>query len=224
MAHFLPLPHPLLTHIYLVFIPPSWHLMSLVLSSSGCLVQPEAHGHFLAETLLLFSRSVVSYSLQPHRLQHARLPCLSPSPVTCSNSCPSSWWCHPTISSSVVPFASCPQSFPASGSILMSWLLVVKVSELQHQSFRWIVRTDFLSDWLVWSPCCPTDSQEYSPTLQFKSINSSAETHRTKSVKCRLFPSMLCISNNTSIFSVFTYFLVFLSYQKNLIHLCKPRM
>ena len=64
---------------------------------------------------------VVSDSLRPHGLQHARLPCPSPSPGTCSNSCPLSWCCHPTISSSVVPF-SCLQSFPASGSFLLSWL------------------------------------------------------------------------------------------------------
>ena len=57
--------------------------------------------------LFLFSRSVVSYSLWPHGLQHTRLPCPSPSPVVCSGSCPSSWWCHPTFSSSVVPFSSC---------------------------------------------------------------------------------------------------------------------
>ena len=63
-----------------------------------------------------FSRSVMSDSLQPHGLQHARLPCPSPTPVAYSNSCPSSWWCHSTISSSVVPFSSCLQSFPASGS------------------------------------------------------------------------------------------------------------
>ena len=63
-----------------------------------------------------FSRSVVSDSLWSHGLQHARLPCPSPTPRACSNSCPSSWWCHPTISSSVVPFSSCLQSFPASGS------------------------------------------------------------------------------------------------------------
>ena len=61
-----------------------------------------------------FSLSVVSNSLQPHGLQHARLPCPSPTPGTCSNSCQSSRWCHPTISSSVVPFSSCLQSFPAS--------------------------------------------------------------------------------------------------------------
>ena len=67
-----------------------------------------------------FSRPVVSNSLQPPVLQHARLPCPSPAPRTCLNSCPSSWWCHPTISFSVVPFSSCLQSFPASGSFPVS--------------------------------------------------------------------------------------------------------
>ena len=66
--------------------------------------------------LLLFSRSVMSNSLRPHGLQHSRLPCPSLSPGVCSNSCPLSQWCHPTISSFVTPFFSCPQSFPASGS------------------------------------------------------------------------------------------------------------
>ena len=64
----------------------------------------------------------MSDSLQPHGLQHARLPCPSPTPGVYSNSCPSSWWCYPTISSSVVPFSSCPQSFPTSGSFPMSQL------------------------------------------------------------------------------------------------------
>ena len=67
-----------------------------------------------------FSHSVVSDSSQPHGLQHARLPCPSPTPRAYSNSCPLSWWCHPTISSSVVPFSSCFQSFPASRSFPMS--------------------------------------------------------------------------------------------------------
>ena len=71
---------------------------------------------------LLFNCSVVSDSLWPHGLQHARLPCPSLSPRVCSNSCPLSWWCHLTILSSVTPFCSCPQSFPASGSFLMSQL------------------------------------------------------------------------------------------------------
>ena len=69
-----------------------------------------------------FSRSVVSDSLQPHESQHARPPCPSPTPGVYSNSCPSSRWCHPAISSSVVPFSSCPQSLPASGSFPMSQL------------------------------------------------------------------------------------------------------
>ena len=69
-----------------------------------------------------FNHSVVSDSLRPHGLQHARPPCPSPTSGTCSNSCPSSWWCHPATSSSVVPFSSCPQSFPASGSFQMSQL------------------------------------------------------------------------------------------------------
>ena len=72
--------------------------------------------------LLLSTHSVGSNSLQPHRLQHARLPCPSPSPKACSNSCPLSQWCHPTILSSVTPFSSCPQSFPTSGSLPVSWL------------------------------------------------------------------------------------------------------
>ena len=67
-----------------------------------------------------FCRSVMSDSLWPHALQHTRLPCPSPTPRAYSNSCPSSWWFHPTISSSVVPISSCLQSFPASGSFLMS--------------------------------------------------------------------------------------------------------
>ena len=74
--------------------------------------------------LLLFSHSVVSGSLRPHGLQHARLPCPSPSPRDCSNSCPLSWWCHPTILSSVVPSSSCLQSFPASGSFPTSWFFI----------------------------------------------------------------------------------------------------
>ena len=67
-----------------------------------------------------FSRSVVSDSLQPHGLQHARLSCPSPTPRACSNSCSLSWWCHPNISSSVALFSSCLQSFPPSGSFPMS--------------------------------------------------------------------------------------------------------
>ena len=70
-----------------------------------------------------FSRLVVSDSLRPHESQHARPPCPSPTPRIHSNSCPSSWWCHPAISSSVIPFSSCPQSLPSSGSFPVSQLI-----------------------------------------------------------------------------------------------------
>ena len=78
--------------------------------------------HHLEYESVQFSCSVVSDSLRPHGLQHTRPPCPSPTPGVYSNSCSLSWWCHPTISSSVVPFTSCLQSFPASGSFQMSQL------------------------------------------------------------------------------------------------------
>ena len=88
---------------------------------------PPEPGCYLSSLLLDFSSvqfscSVVSNSLRPHEPQHARPPCPSPTPRVYSNSCPLSGWCHPTISSSVIPFSSCPQSFPASGSFQMSQL------------------------------------------------------------------------------------------------------
>ena len=82
-------------------------------------------------------------------------------------------WCHPIILCSVVPF-SCLQIFPASGSFPLSCFLrqVASVLEIQHQSFQWVFRTNFLYDRLVGFPCGPRDSQVSSPTSQFKSINS----------------------------------------------------
>ena len=89
-----------------------------------------------------FSHSVLSNSLWSHERQHTRPLCPLPIPGVYSNSCPLSWWCHPTISSSVVPFSSCLQPFPASGSFLMSQLFAsggkVLEFQLQHQSFQWI--------------------------------------------------------------------------------------
>ena len=120
-----------------------------------------------------FSCSVMSDTLQPHGRQHTRLTCPSPTPGDCSNSCPSNRWCHPTISSSVIPFSSCLQSFQHQGLFqgVSSSHQVTKVLEfqLQHQSFQWIFRNDFLYNWLVSCPCSARDSQESSPTLQFKS-------------------------------------------------------
>ena len=87
------------------------------------------------ECLLLFSHSVVSNFLWSHGLQHASLPCPSPSPKTCSNSCPLSQWRHPTISPSIIPFSSCLHPFPASGYFLMSWLFEFRWPEYWSFSF-----------------------------------------------------------------------------------------
>ena len=101
-------------------------------------------------------------------LQHTRLPCPSPVPGACSNSCPSSQWCHSTISSLVIPFSSCLHSFTAWGSFPGSCLLqVAQILEFQLQHQDWL-----LGHWWVWSPRSPRDSQVSSSTPQFKSINS----------------------------------------------------
>ena len=94
----------------------------------------------------------MSDSLWPHGLQHASLPCPSPIPGACSNSCPSNQWCHSTISSSVISFSSGLQSFPASGSFLMTQSFASGGQslglQLQHHSFQWTFRTDsFRTDW-----------------------------------------------------------------------------
>ena len=134
----------------------------------------------LQDSSVQFSRSVMSDSLWPHELQHARPPCPSPTPRVYSNSCPSSRSCHPTISSSVIPFSSCPQSLPASGSFPMSQLFAwsgqsigvsASASVLPMNTQDWSP-----SGWTVESPCSPRDSQESSQTPQFKSINSPSRT------------------------------------------------
>ena len=116
-------------------------------------------------------------TLQPHELQHARLSCPLPSPGTCSNSRPSSRWCHSTISSSVAPFSSCPQSFPASGSFPMTWLLAsccqsigasASVLPMNIQGWFLLGLTGLIS------LQSKEDSQESSPTPQFEDIISLA--------------------------------------------------
>ena len=93
-----------LKKFYKLMFPTGWNLLWVIIRKSA----------------VQFSHSVVSDSLWPHRLQHSRPPCPSPTPRVYSNSCPLSQWCHPTISSSVIPFSSRFQSFPASGSFQMS--------------------------------------------------------------------------------------------------------
>ena len=102
---------------------------------------------------MLFSHWVVSDSLQPHGLQPARLLCPPLSPGVCSNSCPLSRWRYLTISCSVTPFSFCPQSFPASGSFPVNWLLtkMAEVLMLQHRCLLWTFQVDFFKDSLFWS-------------------------------------------------------------------------
>ena len=132
--------------------------------------------HYYSFSSVQFSCSVVSDSLWSHELQHTRPPCPSPTPRVHPNSCPSSRWCHPAISSSVVPFSSCPQSLPASKSFPMSLHFAwggqnigvsALASFLPKKSQGWSP-----SEWTGWSPCSPRVSQE-SSTPQLKSINSS---------------------------------------------------
>ena len=128
--------------------------------------------------LVHFSYSVMSDSLRPHRLQHARLPCLATAPKACSNSCPSSRRCHPTISSSVIPF-SCLQSFPASGSFPVSPFFTsggqstgasASVLLMNIQDWFPLGLTGFIS---LQAKGLLIGTLESSPTQQFKSITSS---------------------------------------------------
>ena len=121
-----------------------------------------------------FSWSVVSDSLQPHGLQHTRPPCPSPTPGAYLNSFPSSWWCHPIISSSVIPFSSCLQSFPASGSLPMSWLFTSAGQSIRSFSFiispsnEYSGLISFRMDWF--GLLAVQEILKSSPTPQLKSI------------------------------------------------------
>ena len=145
---------------------------NIAISQMRKLRQREVKWHDL-ELLSLFSHYIVSESLQPHGLQHARPPCPSPTLGVYSNSCPLTRWCHPTISSSIVPFSSCLQSFPASGSFQMSQFFAsggpsigVSASVLPMNIQDW-----FPLGWTGWISL-QSNKLESSPTPQFKSINS----------------------------------------------------
>ena len=119
-----------------------------------------------------FSCSVMSHSLRPHGLQHARPPCPSPTPGVYSNSCPLSWWCHPTISSSVILFSFHLQSFPASGSFPMSQLFTTGSQSIGVSASTSVLPMN-IQDWspLGWTSWISLLSkglcQESSPTPQF---------------------------------------------------------
>jgi len=136
-----------------------------------------------------FSRSVMSDSLWPHESQHTRPPCPSPTPGVHSNSRPSSQWCHPAISSSVIPFSSCPQSLPASGSFPMS------------QLFTWSGQTtgvsalasDLLKNTQDWSPL------EWTGWLSLQSKGLSRVFSNTTVQKHQFFGAQLSLQSNSHI-------------------------
>ena len=110
--------------------------------------------------------------LQPHGMQCIRPPCPSPSPRVCPSSCSLHLWCHPAISSSNFLFSSA-LNFPQHQGLFQCVIFLHQITktlkfQLQHKSFQWVVRVDLPQDWLVWSPSCPRDFQESSPTPQFK--------------------------------------------------------
>ena len=122
--------------------------------------------------LVQFSRLALSDFLRPHGLEHARLPC----PGAYSNSCPLSWWCHPTISSSGIPFSSHLQSLPMSGSFQMSHFFASGGQNIGVSATASVLPMNTQDwsplGWIGWISLLPRDSQESSPTPQFKSINS----------------------------------------------------
>ena len=128
-------------------------------------------------------------SLWPHGLQHTRLPCPSPTPRACSNSCPLSWWCHPTISSPVIPFSSCRQSFPAPGSCQMSQLFTSG-----GQSIRVSASTSVL----------PVNTQDWFPLgwtgwISLQSKGLSRVFSNTTAQKHQFFGTQLSLWSNSHI-------------------------
>ena len=144
------------------------------LAWAPCAIQRLPISHLFYAWLVLLSCSVVSDSSWPLGLQHTRLPRLSPSPGACSNSCLLSWWCHPTISSSVAHFSSCLQSFPALGSFPNSQLFASGGQSIGASASASVLPMNIQ----VWFPLrltsSPRDFQESFPTPQFKSSNSLA--------------------------------------------------
>ena len=135
------------------------------------------------------SHSVVSDSLQPHELQHARLPCPSPTPRACSKSCPLSQWCHPTISFYVVPFSSSPPSFPASGSFPMSQFFTSGGQSIGVSASASVL---------------PMNTQDWSPLgltglISFQSKGLSRVFSNTTVQKHQFFGTQLSLQSNSHI-------------------------
>ena len=136
-----------------------------------------------------FSCSVVSNSLQPHRLQHTRHPCPSPTPEVYSNSCPLSQWCHPTISSSVVPFSFCLQSFPVSGSFQMSQLFATGSHSIEVSASASVLPMN-IQDWLLLG---------WTGWISFQSKGLSRVFSNTTVQKHQFFDAQLSLWSNSHI-------------------------
>ena len=156
---------------------------------AGGFFTTEPSGKPLFQSVSQFSHSVVSDSLRPHESQHIRPPCPSPTPRVYSNSCPSSWWCHPIISSFVVPFSSCPQSLPPSGSFPMSQLFT-----WGDQSIRVSASASVL----------PKNTQDWSPLgwtgwISLQSTGLSRVFFNTTVQKHQFFGAQLSSQSNSHI-------------------------
>ena len=139
---------------------------------------------FLSFSSVQFSCSVVSDSLWPHGLQHTRLPCPSPTPVVYSNSCLLSQWCHPTISSSVIPFSSCLQSFPASGSFQISQFFAAGGQSIGVSASASFLRMN-IQDWfpLGWTGWTSLQSKGLSRVFS----NATVQKHQFFSIQLSLW-------------------------------------
>ena len=164
-----------MNHLYV--ISPLYHLAYIYLKVIGLI------------SAVQFSCSVMSDSLRPHKLQHARPPCPSPTPGVYANPCPLSWWCHPAISSSAIPFSSCPQSLQASGSFPMS------------QLFTWGGQSTGIS---ASASVLPTNTQDWSPLgwtcwISLQSKGLSRVFSNTTVQKHQLFSTQLSSQSNSHI-------------------------
>ena len=161
----------------------TWNICPMYNDNEVSLVKPSSnrvhHIKGIQTTFVQFSSSILSNSLWPHGLQHARHPCPWPIPGVYSNSSPFSQWCHPTISSSVIPFSSLLQSFPASGAFQMSQFFTSSGQSIRVSVSTPVLWTNysglisFRIDWLDLLAVQGT-LKSLLPTPQFKSINSSA--------------------------------------------------
>ena len=136
------------------------------------------------------SRSVLSDSLRTHGLQHSRPPCPSPTPWDYSHSCPLSRWCHPTISSSVVPFSSCPQSFPASGSFQMSQFFTSGGQSIGVSASAVVLPMN-IQDWfpLGWTYWISLQSEGLSRAFS----NTTVQNHQFFGAQLSLSPTLMSI-------------------------------